>query len=123
MADSTDQNIQFAKTFAAGAQHATAGGEDDGFVKFSEATWRDWDNRIQTFIEDIDDKILTKMPSLSMISTGVGSLISATDTRTLLDETAPQEIEDAVRKYRAYLVELQKGIKAAYESLNKVDNG
>jgi hypothetical protein len=124
MAGSTDQNIQFAKTFAAGAQYATAGAEDaDGFVKFSEAAWRDWDNAINAFIKDIDEKILTKIPDLSTISTSVGSLISATDTRTLLNETAPEEIEQAVKKYRDYLVELQRGIKTAYESLNKVDNG
>jgi hypothetical protein len=121
---STDQNIQFAKTFAAGAQHATAGDKDaDGFVKFDEAAWKAWDTAIQTFIDDIDDKINPKLPELRKISAGVGTLISATDTRTLLNETAPQEIEDAVKKYKDYLVELQKGIKAAYEALNKVDSG
>jgi|SRR3954463_5296006 hypothetical protein len=121
---STDQNIQFAKTFAAGAKHATAGDKDaDGFVKFDEAAWKAWDTAIQTFIDDIDDKINPKLPELRKISAGVGTLISATDTRTLLNETAPQEIEDAVKKYKDYLVELQKGIKAAYEALNKVDSG
>jgi hypothetical protein len=124
MADSTDQNIEFAKTFHAGAQHATAGDKDgDGFVKFSETAWRAWDNAINAFITDIDDKILNKIPQLSTISSNVGTLISATDTRTLLDETAPEEIEQAVKKYKDYLVELQKGIKAAYEALKKVDNG
>jgi hypothetical protein len=122
MADSTDQNIQFAKTFANGAQYATVGGKDsDGFVKFSEESWKAWDTAINAFIKDIDDKILTKVPELSTISANVGVLLSATDTRTLLNETAPEEIEQAVKKYKDYLVELQKGIKAAYDSLNKVD--
>ncbi len=124
MADSTDQNIQFAKTFKDGAQYATAGKDDgDGFVKFSETAWRAWDTAIQTFIDDIDDKINPKLPELSKISDGVGTLLSATDTRTLLNETAPEDIKQAVKKYRDYLVELQKGIKAAYEALNKVDSG
>jgi hypothetical protein len=122
MADSTDQNIQFAKSFAAGAQYATAGGKDsDGFVKFSEESWKAWDTAINAFIKDIDEKILTKIPELSTISANVGTLISATDTRTLLNETAPEEIEQAVKKYKDYLVQLQKGIKAAYDALNKVD--
>jgi hypothetical protein len=121
---STDQNIQFAKTFKEGAQYATAGEEDgDGFVKFSEAAWRAWDTAIQNFIDDIDDSILAKIPDLSKMSTAVGSLQSAKDTRTLLNETAPEEIEQAVKKYRDYLVELQQGIKAAYDALNKVDSG
>jgi hypothetical protein len=121
---STDQNIQFAKTFREGAQYATAGKDDsDGFVKFDEATWRAWDTAIQNFIDDIDDKINPKLPDLRNIQAGVGTLISATDTRTLLNETAPEEIEQAVKKYKDYLVELQKGIKAAYEALNKVDSG
>lgn len=121
---STDQNIQFAKTFTEGAQYATAGKDDsDGFVKFDEAAWKAWDKAIQNFINDIDDKINPKLPELRTISGGVGNLISATNTRTLLSETAPQEIEQAVKKYRDYLVELQKGIKAAYQSLNKVDSG
>jgi hypothetical protein len=120
---STDQNIQFAKTFKEGAQYATAGGEDsDGFVKFSESAWKAWDAAIQSFIDDIDDKINPKIPELRKISAGVGTLISATDTRTLLNETAPEEIEQAVKKYKDYLVELQKGIKAAYDALNKVDS-
>jgi hypothetical protein len=124
MGDSTDQNLQWAKTFHTGAQHATAGDKDgDGFVKFSEEAWQAWDTAIQTFIDDIDDKIKTKFPELSTISNDVGALISATDTRTLLNADAPQDIKDAVDKYRDYLVELQKGIKAAYDSLNKVDNG
>lgn len=121
---STDQNIQFAKTFGEGAQYATAGGDDkDGFVKFSETAWKAWDTAIQAFIDDIDDKINPKLPELRNISDSVGTLISATDTRTLLNETAPEEIEQAVKKYKDYLVELQKGIKAAYEALNKVDSG
>jgi hypothetical protein len=121
---STDQNIQFAKTFKEGAQYATAGGDDsDGFVKFSEAAWKAWDTAIQNFIDDIDKQVNTKIPDLRTISANVGSLLSATDTRTLLNETAPDEIEQAVKKYRDYLVELQKGIKAAYDALNKVDSG
>ena len=121
---STDQNIQFAKTFKEGAQYATAGGDDsDGFVKFSETAWKAWDTAIQAFIDDIDKQITTKIPDLRTISANVGSLLSATDTRTLLNETAPDEIEQAVKKYRDYLVELQSGIKAAYEALNKVDSG
>jgi hypothetical protein len=123
MAGSTDQNIQWAKTFAAGAQYATKGGDDDGFVKFSEAAWRAWDTAINDFIKDIDEKILNKVPDLSKISTDVGGLLSANDTRLLLDETAPEEVEQAVKKYREYLVELQKGIKVAYERLNEVDSG
>lgn len=124
MGESTDQNLQWAKTFHAGAQHAAAGDEDgDGFITFSETAWRAWDDAIGAFITDIDDKILTKVSQLSTISNDVGTLISATDTRTLLDETAPEEIEQAVKKYKNYLVELRKGIKAAYEALNKVDNG
>lgn len=123
MAGSTDQNIQFAKTFTEGAQYAKAGDKDaDGFVKFSHDAWKAWDAAIQSFIDDIDDKITPKLPELRKISTGVGTLISATDTRTLLNETAPEEIEQAVKKYKDYLVELQKGVKAAYEALNKVDN-
>jgi hypothetical protein len=121
---STDQNIQFAKTFKEGAQYATAGGDDsDGFVKFSETAWKAWDTAIQNFIDDIDKQINTKIPDLRTISANVGSLLSATDTRTLLNETAPDEIEQAVKKYRDYLVELQSGIKAAYDALNKVDSG
>jgi hypothetical protein len=120
---STEQNIQFAKTFKEGAQYATAGGEDDGFVKFSETAWKAWDTAIQNFIDDIDKEINTKIPNLRTISASVGSLLSATDTRTLLNETAPDEIEQAVKKYRDYLVELQKGIKAAYDALSKVDSG
>jgi hypothetical protein len=123
MAGSTDQNIQFAKTFSEGAQYAKAGDKDaDGFVKFSQEAWKAWDAAIQSFIDDIDDKITPKLPELRKISAGVGTLISATDTRTLLNETAPEEIERAVKKYKDYLVELQKGVKAAYEALNKVDN-
>jgi oligoendopeptidase F len=121
---STDQNIQFAKTFQAGAQYAKPGDKDaDGFVKFDHAAWQAWDKAIQNFIDDIDDKINPKLPELSKISDGVGTLLSATDTRTLLNETAPEDIKQAVKKYRDYLVELQKGIKAAYEALNKVDSG
>ncbi|WP_099041607.1 hypothetical protein [Mycobacterium neglectum] len=124
MAGSTDQNIEFAETFHDGAEYATKGDEDgDGFVKFSETAWRSWDTAINAFIEDIDDKILTKVADLSDISTHVGTLVSATDTRTLLNETAPEEIEAAVKNYRKYLVELQKGIKVAYERLNDVDSG
>lgn len=125
MADpSTDQNIQFAKTFAEGAQYAKAGKDDgDEFVKFDEAAWRAWNTAIQNFIDDIDDKINPKLPELSKISPNVGTLLSAMDTRTLLNETAPEDIKQAVKKYRDYLVELQKGIKAAYEALNKVDSG
>jgi hypothetical protein len=120
---STDQNIQFAKTFQQGAQYAKPGDKDaDGFVKFSEAAWKAWDTAIQNFINDIEDKITPKLPELRKISSGVGTLISATDTRTLLNETAPEEIEQAVKKYKDYLVELQKGIKAAYEALKKVDS-
>jgi hypothetical protein len=124
MGDSTEQNLQWAQTFHAGAKHATAGDKDgDGFVKFSETAWRAWDTAIGAFITDIDEKILNKVSQLSTISNNVGTLLSATDTRTLLDETAPEEIEQAVKKYKDYLVELRKGIKAAYEALNKVDNG
>jgi hypothetical protein len=120
---STDQNIQFAKTFQQGAQYATPGGKDaDGFVKFSHEAWKAWDTAIQSFIDDIDDKINPKIPELRKISAGVGTLISAKDTLTLLNETAPEEIEQAVKKYKDYLVELQKGIKAAYDALNKVDS-
>jgi hypothetical protein len=120
---STEQNLQGATTFHQGAQYATKGGEDDGFIQFDETAWRAWDTAINTFITDIDEKILTKIPDLRTISTGVGGLLSATDARDLLNETAPNDIEDAVKKYRKYLVELQKGIKAAYEALNKVDSG
>jgi hypothetical protein len=124
MGDSTEQNLQWAQTFHTGAKHATAGDKDgDGFVRFSETAWRAWDDAIGAFITDIDDKILNKVSQLSTISNDVGTLLSATDTRTLLDETAPEEIEQAVKKYKDYLVELRKGIKAAYEALKKVDNG
>jgi hypothetical protein len=120
---STDQNIQFAKTFAQGAQYATAGGKDaDGFVKFSKEAWTAWNTAIQAFIDDIDNTINPKLPELRKIQGGVGGLISANDTRTLLNETAPEEIEQAIKKYKDYLVELQKGIKAAYDALNKVDS-
>lgn len=124
MGESTDQNLQWAETFHAGAQHATAGDKDgDGFVKFSETAWRAWDSAINAFITDIDDKVLAKIPDLSKISENVGGLLSATDTRTLLDETAPGDIKQSVQRYREYLVELQKGIKVAYERLNQVDQG
>lgn len=124
MAGSTDQNIQWAKTFHEGAKYATPGGDDaDGFVKFSEDAWRNWDTAIQTFINEIDDQIKPKFDDLSKITDDVGKLISATDTKTLLDETGPEDIKEAVNKYRDYLVELQKGIKAAYNKLNDVDEG
>jgi hypothetical protein len=123
MGESTDQNLQWAKTFHQGAQHVPTGGDDVGFVKFSEEAWRGWDSAINAFIQDIDEKILAKIPDLSKIPDNVGGLLSATDTRTLLDETAPEEIEQAIKRYREYLVELQKGIKVAYERLNQVDQG
>lgn len=123
MSGSTDQNIRWAETFREGAQHVAKGGDDDNFVKFSEAAWRAWDTAIKNFIDDIDEKILTKIPDLAQISSQVGTLISATDTRTLLNETAPEQIETAVKNYRKYLVELRKGVQVAYERLNGIDSG
>jgi hypothetical protein len=124
---STAQNTQWAKTFAAGAQYAKAGGKDgDGFVKFDEAAWRAWDTAIQTFIEDLDN-VTKKFEGYGRWGYGdhgrlAGSnLISAEKTRTLLQETMPEEAKDSIAKYREYLVELQKGIKTAYERLNDVD--
>jgi uncharacterized protein YukE len=124
MANSTDQNIQWAKTFAAGAQHATKGGEDgDGFVRFSDEAWHGWNKAIQAFIDDIDKHITPHIAKLNETYKGVGNYSSATDTRILLRDTAPEEVKQAIDKYKDYLVELQKGLKAAHDRLRDVDGG
>ena len=125
---STAQNTQWAKTFAAGAKYVTKGGDDENFVKFSEAAYQDWDRAIQTFIDDLD-KVTKKFDGYGRWGYGdhgrlAGSnLISAERTRTLLQETMPQDAKDSIAKYREYLVELQKGIKTAYQRLNGIDQG
>jgi hypothetical protein len=121
MGNSTDQNLAFAQTFTQGAQAITSGNQG-GIVRFSREAWEAWDRAIQTFIDDIDNQITTKLGDLGAGYKGVGTLISATDTRTLLQQTAPDDIRQSVQKYRDYLVELQKGVKTAYERLNSVDN-
>jgi hypothetical protein len=124
MGNSNDQNMAFAQAFSQGAQHVAVGGDHagGGLVTFSQEAWQAWDRAIQTFIDDIDTKINTTLPQLGSSYKGVGALISASDTRTLLQQTGPDEIGAGIKKYRDYLVELQKGIKTAYERLNKVDN-
>jgi hypothetical protein len=119
---STDQNIQWAKAFAAGVQYATPGGDDDGFVRFSETAWNNWNTAIQAFIDDIDNLITPKIADLSKTYKGVGDYSSATDTRALLRDTAPEEAEQAIKDYKEYLVELQNGLKAAYDRLKNTDN-
>jgi hypothetical protein len=121
---STAQNLQWAKNFHAGAAHAEPGGEDsDGFVKFSREGWDAWRTAIQTFIDDIDNKVLNKIPDLTVTYKGLGNYDSAKDTRTLLNVTAPEEIKQSITDYRDYLVELRDGLKEAYERLNNVDGG
>ena len=116
-------------TVPAAAEYATKGKDDgDGFVTFSEAAWRDWDRAIQTFIEGLDD---AKAKFDTYGSWGRGDhgqisgsdLISAQRTKALLEETMPEDAKDSIAKYREYLVELQKGIKTAYQRLNDIDQG
>ena len=125
---STDQNTQWAKTFAAGAQYATKGGDDDGFVKFDHAAWEQWNTAIEDFIEELD-QVKAKFDGYGCWGYGDhgamqgSTLISAQRTRKLLEETMPEEAKDSIDKYRDYLVELQKGIKTAYKRLNDIDQG
>lgn len=123
---STDQNTQWAKTFAAGAQYVPVGGDDENFVKFDRAAWERWDTAIKDFIEELDS---AKDKFLEYGYWGYGdhgrlqgsTLISAERTRTLLQETMPEEAKDSIAKYREYLVELRKGIETAYKRLNNID--
>lgn len=114
---STDQNIATIKGF-----HEAAKNGGEGFVKFSKKAWEDWDKAIGDFIDKIDTQIKPKFSEIrSTYKENVSGYISAQDTRKLVRDTAPDEVEQAVNKYRDYLVELRAGIKAAYDRLNNVD--
>jgi hypothetical protein len=123
---STEQNTQWAKAFAAGAQYATAGGDDDGFVTFDHSAWKAWDTAIETFIGELDNAT-KKFDEYGRWGHGdhgalEGSkLRSAQRTKELLRETMPDEAKTSIANYRAYLVELRKGIETAYKRLNNVD--
>jgi hypothetical protein len=126
---STDQNTQWAKAFAAGAAHATPGGDDaDGFVTFSETAWQAWDSAIETFIGDLDN-VTKNFDDYGRWGHGDhgalpgAKLDSVEYTRTLLQDTMPREAQDSIAKYREYLVELRKGIETAYKRLNNIDQG
>ncbi|AYM40718.1 hypothetical protein [Mycobacteroides chelonae] len=111
---STDQDIQTIKNFRSAA---TSGG--DGFVTFSHAAWDSWDKAITNFLGEVK-KAEEKIKDLKGIGQ-VPNYTSAEKYRTLLNETAPNEIEASIKKYREYLEELQGAIKATYDSLNSLD--
>jgi hypothetical protein len=125
---STEQNTQWAKNFAAGAQYATKGGDDDGFVQFDHSAWKAWDDAIKAFIGELDTAtdMFDEYGRWGHGDHGAlegAKLRSADRTKELLRETMPDEAKDSIAKYKEYLEELRKGIETAYKRLNNVDQG
>lgn len=115
---STDVNIATVQAITEAAKNGTG-----DFVKFDEAAKKSWVQAINDFIDALDKlkpHFQTIRSNYAPEIDGI-DLLSATETKKLLQQTAPDEAEAAVEKYKTYLTDLREAIETAYKRLQNVD--
>ncbi|OKH85598.1 hypothetical protein EB75_19705 [Mycobacterium sp. ST-F2] len=115
---STDVNIATVQAITEAAKNGTG-----DFVKLSPDAKKAWVTAIDECLADLN----TLKPHFQTIRSNYAGeidgvdLLSATETKKLLQQTAPDSVEDAVNKYKTYLEDLKEAIETAYKRLQNVD--